>query len=54
MDQRKDDIDIDDLIVEIQTIHYQLTDTDFIDSYTLDRLILHIEEVLERFDALDY
>lgn len=46
--------DEDDLIEEIQTIHYQLTDEPFLDSYSIERIISHIEEVLERYDALDY
>lgn len=44
----------EELIVELQTIHYQLTDSEIIDSYNLDRIVVHIEEVLKRFDALEY
>lgn len=44
----------EDLISELQSIHYQLKDSTFIDNYTLDRVVIQIEEVLERFDALDY
>lgn len=43
-----------DLIEELQTIHYQLTDDLFLDNYSIERVIAHLEEVLKRYNALDY
>lgn len=54
MDKRKLLEDKFDLIEEMQTLHYQLTDDASLDNYSIDRIVLHIEEVLERYDALDY
>lgn len=46
--------EVDDLISEIQNIHYQLSDADDIDVFSLERIVLNIENVLKRYDALDY